>query len=68
MVNGKAEHWRQMAEECRVCAETMHSDDARRGMRQCAAGYDRMAEQAEHTLERSAPNSFSEFWSAPIGR
>ena len=63
MINAKAERWRQMAEECRVCAESMHSNSARHGMMQCAAGYDLMAAQAEHApvLDTSL-----KVWSPPI--
>ena len=66
MINAKAERWRQMAEECRVCAESMHSGSARCGMMHCAAGYDLMAAQAEHAPEQSILDTSPEVWSPPI--
>jgi hypothetical protein len=38
--------WRERAEEARMQAEQMHTDDAKRSLLQVAATYDRMAERA----------------------
>jgi hypothetical protein len=43
----RAKKLRLMAEETRSCAEGMSTETARRGMLECAGGYEVMAEQAE---------------------
>jgi CHASE3 domain sensor protein len=54
-------HWRDRAEETRVHAEQMYAPEARRLMLEIAAGYDRLAEEAEERLPeaRDASNAAS---------
>jgi hypothetical protein len=51
------ERWRSVARDCRIQAEAMHDDAARRGMRSVAESYERLTADAErwlaHPLRRS---------------
>jgi plasmid stability protein len=45
--NGKAEHWRSHAAEARAVAQEMTHEETRTVMLAVAAGYERLAKQAE---------------------
>lgn len=49
-----ADRYRSMAEECRTVAEDLSHEETRHSMRECAAGYERMAADVERAL-RSLP-------------
>lgn len=51
MIELDADHWRKRADEARVLATQMHSDESRRMMLEIAANYDKMATMTEKTRQ-----------------
>ncbi len=58
-VFGSPEHWHNRAEEMRTMAEQMTEAAVRQSLLSIAAGYDRIAKQAEAAVARNAQNPSS---------